>query len=199
MRLALALSSTVLALAALPAHAQVFNATLSGANERPTPVISPAAGTATVTLDLAASTLRVQTSFSDLSSNTTMAHIHCCTSMPDSMSVGVATTTPAFPGFPIGVTSGSYDQTLDLTSPASYNTSFIAMNGGSPATAFAALANGLTSGQSYFNIHTVQYPAGELRGTLVAAIPEPETYALFAAGLALLAGVARRRRSRARP
>ena len=196
MKVVLALAAAVLAVAALPAQAVVFTAALSGANEVPA-VVSPGMGTATVTLDVDAATLRVQASFSGLSSNTVGAHIHCCTATPNTANIGVATSVPAFAGFPLGVTAGSYDQTLDLMAMASYNPAFITGNGGTVETAFAALTGGLAAGQTYFNIHTAQFPAGELRGTLVAAIPEPETYALFVAGLAVLAGVSRRRRAKA--
>ena len=196
MKVTLALAAAALAVAALPAQAIVFTATLSGANEVPA-VVSPGTGAASVTLDVDAATLRVQASFSGLSSNTAAAHIHCCTPTPSTANAGVATSLPAFAGFPLGVVSGSYDQTLDLMAMASYNPAFVVGNGGTVATAFAALAGGLSAGQAYFNIHTTQFPAGELRGTLVAAIPEPETYALFAAGLAVLAGAARRRRAEA--
>ena len=43
---------------------------------------------------------------------------------------GVATTTPTFPGFPSGVTSGSYSNTFDLTLASSWNATFITDNGG---------------------------------------------------------------------
>jgi hypothetical protein len=54
-----------------------FVTTLTQANEVP-PTGSTATGSATVTLDPAANTLRVQVTFSGLGSNTIMAHIHCC-------------------------------------------------------------------------------------------------------------------------
>ena len=52
------------------------------------------------------------------------------------------------------------------------------------------------AGRSYINFHTTQFPGGEVRGRILAAVPEPETYALMLGGLALLATVARRRRGR---
>lgn len=54
----------------------------------------------------------------------------------------------------------------------------------------------LLAGNAYFNIHTTYDGAGEIRGqmTPVAAIPEPETYALMLAGLGLVGWVASRRR-----
>jgi len=51
----------------------------------------------------------------------------------------------------------------------------------------------ILAGRSYINFHTTQFGSGEIRGNIVAAIPEPETYALMLGGLAFVAGVARRR------
>ena len=133
MKLAAACTGALLALAAtLPAQAQVsiFTATLAGSNEVPA-VVSAGAGSATVTLTLGAlPTLRVQASFSDLLGTTTAAHIRCCTPTPDTANAGVATTTPTFLGFPLGVFAGSHDQTLDLLAASSYNPAFVTANGG---------------------------------------------------------------------
>jgi len=51
----------------------------------------------------------------------------------------------------------------------------------------------ILAGRAYINFHTAQFTGGEIRGNIVAAIPEPETYALMLGGLAFVAGVARRR------
>src|ERR1700732_86713 len=45
------------------------------------------------------------------------------------VNAGGATTVPAFSGFPLGVTSGTYDHVLDLTSASSYNPAFVTMQG----------------------------------------------------------------------
>ncbi|WP_431287038.1 CHRD domain-containing protein [Roseateles chitinivorans] len=106
----------------------------------------------------------------------------------------MATTTPTFPNFPLGVTSGSYDQTFDLTLPGSWNAAFITANGGTIASAFAALSTGLAGGNAYLNVHSTFAPGGEIRGFLVAsAVPEPSTYALMIAGVMTVGGLARRR------
>src|SRR5712671_435012 len=93
------------------AHAipMTFVANLSQANEVP-PTGSPATGLATVVLDPMAQTLQVNATFSGLTSNDVAAHIHCCLASPflTGVNVGVATTMPAFLGFPLGVTSGNY-------------------------------------------------------------------------------------------
>jgi len=56
----------------------------------------------------------------------------------------------------------------------------------------------ILAGRAYINFHTAQFTGGEIRGNIVAAIPEPETYALMLGGLAFVAGVARRRHRGAR-
>lgn len=189
----LALAVALAALALPATAAQIITATgLSGANENP-PNGSPGTGQAFVTLDTTTHQLRVQVSFSGLTSNTTMAHIHCCIAPPSN--VGVATTVPAFVGFPLGVTAGSMDQTYDTLQSGTWNAAFITNNGGTPAGAEAALAAGLAAGQAYLNIHTVQFGPGEIRGFLqpqalpgVGNIPTLSEWGL--AGLVALLAVA---------
>ena len=62
---------------------------------------------------------------------------------------------------------GSFDQFVTLT-PTGYN------------------ASGYSGGLSEIRL--------ELKGNVVAAVPEPASYAMFIAGLGLMAGIARRRR-----
>ena len=178
------------------AHTEVFTATLSGPAEFPVNA-SPGTGSARVTIDFDALTMRVQASFSGLTGTTTAAHIHCCVPpLPANPVAGVATTTPSFPGFPLGVTSGVFDNTFDLTATTTYNGSFLnnVQNGGSVAVAMNTLAAAFRAGdQAYFNIHTSTFGGGEIRGFL-APIPEPETYALMLAGLSLVGWAASRRR-----
>lgn len=169
----------------------VFMASLEGLNEVP-PNASPGTGDVTVTVDDVANTMRVEALFSGLIGTTAAAHIHCCT-VPGT-NAGVATAVPTFPGFPAGVTSGSYDALFDMTLASSYNPAFVAANGGTPASAFSALLGGLNAGNAYFNLHTTSFPGGEVRGNLQLQVPEPATLFLLSLGVAglVLCGVRQR-------
>lgn len=164
-----------------------FQAHLTGPAENP-PVPSPGIGDVVVLFDTETHTLLIHADWSDLIGTTTVAHIHCCVDPPGL--AGVAVTPGTLPGFPVGVTAGTYDVVLDLTLAATYTGGFL--GGGTVAGAEAALLDGLLDGRAYFNIHTTFRPGGEIREFL-ALVPMPGTLALVVAGLAGL-GVALRRR-----
>ncbi len=169
-----------------------YDSPLLGTSEVP-PTGSTATGFASVTIDTIAQTMDVQITFTGLAGVTTASHIHCCLTIPGVGNAGVATTTPSFAGFPLGVTSGSYDSgALDLTNASTYNPAFVTAEG-SLSNAEAALLAGLAAGDTYLNIHSSVDPGGEIRGFLVA-VPEPTTFALLGAGLL---GLVLRRHKRA--
>lgn len=183
------LLATLLAVAPLSAVPLTFSTILSGSNENPVNA-SAGTGSAVVTFDTAAHILTLNVVFSGLTNVTTAAHIHCCIAAPGN--VGVATQTPSFVGFPLGVTSGTFINTFDTSLASSWNSAFITSNGGTTAGAEAALAAGLAAGQAYFNIHTSAYPPGEIRGFLVL-VPEPAAVELVGAALVGLFALRRRR------
>jgi hypothetical protein len=194
------LIALALAVGSASAHEQVYYTTLSGPAEFPTNT-SPGTGWTRVTVDLDVLTLRVEAAFSGLLGNTSASHIHCCTALtgmdPGVMNAGVATITPSFTGFPLGVQSGTYDHTYDMSVAGSYNAAFITANGGSVSSAFGALVAGLDANKAYMNIHSTStipannFPGGEIRGFL-RLVPEPGTLALAMVGSVGL--VLRRRR-----
>ena len=133
--------------------------------------------------------MRLFVSFQDLIGNVTAAHIHAATTTAFTGTSGVATTTPTFSSFPTGVTSGSYDQTFDMTLASSYRAGFITANGGTTAGAETALFTAIADGKAYFNIHSSSFPGGEIRGFFVpSAVPEIDP-ATGSSGLSLVAGV----------
>ncbi len=163
--------------ASYASNGQIYWVSLSGPAEAP-PNNSPGTGKALVTIDAVANTMRVQTTFSGLLAGVTAAHIHAPTAVPGTGTAGVATTLPTFPGFPSGVTAGTYDQTFDMLLASSYNPAYITNNGGTTATAFTALRAAISAGRAYLNIHSTMFPGGEIRGflnlcpTINVAIPD---------------------------
>ena len=169
----------------------IYVANLSGAAESPSNA-SPGTGFAEVIFNLSAHTMRVLVTFSGLTGNTTASHIHCCTAAAFTGTASVATITPNFTGFPLGVTSGTYDHLFDLTVASNFNSPFVAANGGTAAGAEAALLAGLAAGKAYLNIHSTTFGGGEIRGFL-APIPEPGSMLLLGS---VVAGIFLARRKR---
>jgi hypothetical protein len=151
-----------------------FGGILSGANETP-PNNSLGAGSVTVVLDPTAETIQILASFFGLTTPDMAAHIHCCQTIPGNPStVGVSTTVPAFAGFPLNVTQGTYlSPVFSLEDPSFFNPAFVTAQGGMEQ-AETALIAGIENGLTYFNIHTSNFPGGELRTQLLPlGVPVP--------------------------
>ncbi len=171
------------------AHEVIYMVHLDGPSEAP-PNASPGIGSATITFDPDLVTMRVEASFSGLIGTTTAAHIHGPTATAFTGTAGVATALPSFPGFPLGVSSGSMDETYDMTLASSYNPAFVTASGGTISGALNRLLLAAEEGKAYLNFHTTAFPGGEIRGFLV---PVPAPGSIAALGLGGLMATRRRR------
>jgi hypothetical protein len=156
----------------------ILQAELSGASERPSPVVSPGTGFVTVLLNDAEDTLTINLSFSSLLAPQTAAHIH---GLGDANAVAPVRIEP--PTLPLGQL---VDVDVLIPDPLP----------GTPVLSRADFVQGLKDGLTYFNVHTSLFPAGEIRGQL-EVVPEPATLLLWGGTMAAL-GFAARRRSRKR-
>jgi hypothetical protein len=159
------------ALAAAPAHAVVmqFTSTLG-----PEVTGATGSGSAQITIDDLTNMMRLQVTFQGLSGTTTVSHIHAPTISPGTGTAGVIVPSGStLPGFPTGVSSGSYDYSFDLGANTTYRPTFITNNGGTTTGARNALIGYIRSRQAYLNVHTNAFPAGEIRGFFQEQVPAP--------------------------
>jgi hypothetical protein len=77
-----------------------------------------------------------------------------------------------------------------MTQASSWNPAYITANGGTPASAEAAMLAGIAAGNAYLNIHTTNNPGGEIRGFLAPAtgVPTLPVWMLGLCALLLMAG-----------
>jgi hypothetical protein len=180
-----------------------FSTVLLPGNEIANPaVVSNGTGTGDVYYDDIAHTLQVFMTWQDLTGTTTASHMHApanatqiSTAIPFNGTWGVATQPGTFTGFPVGTTSGTYSgAAYSLLNAANFTSGFVTANGGTLASAEAALLNYMNTGKAYLNIHTTAYPAGEIKGYLRAVPDGGSTLVLLALALSATVGMARRQK-----
>lgn len=162
--------AAALALSAGQAKAEEFSAKFSGFNElgalnaETGAILSDGKATVNLDLDRTAQTLKFTLTFSGLGAPITQSHIHFgkihvpggvivffCAAPGVTAPAGTATCTG---------TSGTVTGTItaaNIVGPAAQNI---------PAGSFDGLVDALESNTAYGNIHTTQFPAGEIRGEI---------------------------------
>jgi len=131
------------------------NLLMSGSQEVP-PNGSSGTGTLNATYNENTNELIFNVDFSGLSSNTTAAHFHGPAPADSNAGVQIGWT-----GFPTGVTSGTFSDTVTLTEPQE---------------------DQLLAGRWYANIHTSTLPGGEIRTQLIG-VPIPVELTSFTASV----------------
>lgn len=153
-----ALGVTAVLLSAVTASAQVvrLQATLLGSNETPAVINTGAFGSADVAVDTENQELTVTLRVFNLPTNATGGHIH---------SGGPGTGGPVVLDFNVPPRSGDFTMNLRVGA---------AQFRARPETGIRTLEDiiqAITGGNSYVNVHTTQFPGGEIRGQLNVVTP----------------------------
>jgi len=156
------LAAVVITASATYANAQQFQATLSGLDEVP-PVSSPGQGTLSLNLNTQQQSLTYTLTYSNLSTPVTQAHIHFG---KVHVAGGIMVFFCSSIGGPVGMPLCPAPSTTlaGMFTPASV---IGPVAQGISAGDFAALATALLSQTAYANVHTAQFPAGEIRGEII--------------------------------
>ena len=131
-----------------PPDTQTLSADLTGAAERPTPVVTNATGDAEFVISTSGSTTTITytVTVSGLSGPITAAHIHG----PANASVAAAVIVP------LSAVTGS---------GTSFTGSFTTT--GNATIDMATLVTHMLAGNTYINVHTAANPNGEIRGQII--------------------------------
>lgn len=171
-----------IAISSLPVRADfIANAVLTGSQEVP-PTGSAATATAVLTYNSVAQDLLYSVVFQNLTSPATASHIHFG-ALGTKGPVIFPFTSPG----PPSATSGMFNGTL--TAADFHPDAADGIN------TFAEAIAAIQAGDTYVNIHSSTFPAGEIRGQ-VALTPEPATFGVVATVMALGLFVRRRRTGR---
>lgn len=173
MHLATVAAVTLAASAAQGAIVQ-YSAYLNGPSESP-PNQSPATGSALFEFDTITHSLTMSINFSGLVGTTTVAHVHADTAVAGTGTAGVAS---GLTGWTTGLQSGSYNNTINMLSTATYGSAYLAAHGGTAASAETDLLAAMSNGRAYLNLHSTVYPGGEIRG-FITLVPAPGMLALI--------------------
>ena len=163
----------------------IFVAQLSAAGENP-PTSSLALGTAMFTVNSAGTEIDFSISFGadvgspPLTSPLAAGHIHF--GVPG-MNGSVIL---PFPNLPAGSTSGTFSGALTAAN----------LTPAGPIATFADAVAAVESGNTYANLHTSNFPGGEIRGQIAAPVPELSSLTVLGIGILGLLGYAQRRRMR---
>lgn len=165
-----------------------WTAELSGDQEIPANVAT-ATGAGSVQFDTVSNELSLFLEWQGLTGEGIQAHIHCCVvTPPGNVGIAINLWLPADPRPATGTYTASYDLLIDDP----FTVGFVSSNGGTVASALQALIDAMNAGEgrAYYNIHTLAFPGGEIRGNL--AVPVPGTMSLLIGGVGFL--LVRRRR-----
>jgi hypothetical protein len=153
-----AVATAFIAVVTTPAQAQTIEltATLTGANETPAPgIASGSYGTATVTVDLATQTINWVIDVWNMPSGVNNAHFHVG-------GPGLAGPTVVNVAFPANISN-------DFRLTGSATSANLMVRADQGIRSWEDFLQSLVGGQTYLNIHSANFPGGEIRGQVLRA------------------------------